>query len=226
MSAAGICQGPGINWATCAIGLTTFLTTFLTLFHVFLNQPNSSSPVIGFRLAIPAPTTDACGSISSSKSRLSTAASNSGSSIDSGGRTISPGLTWARVTSPPRPASESCKARSAIGACDPTSEASIKPSMYCLSPSSSAPARAIMRSLIAVSKLCLSRSGGTSASSVTIDASAPSRSSTKSSSKLENGPGLSTPPPSAYCSTPVGISPPIKLWIRLCSIASIMAYSL
>ena len=74
---------PGINTARGA--------TFLRTLPSFLKKPNSSSPVDSFRLAMPMPTTACLGSIPRPLNLSSTIFSNLGSSIISGGNTISPG---------------------------------------------------------------------------------------------------------------------------------------
>ena len=78
---------PGTNTARGA----TFLTTFFKLLPIFLKKPNSSSPVDWLRLAMPMPTTACAGSIPRPLNLSSTIFSNLGSSIISGGNTISPG---------------------------------------------------------------------------------------------------------------------------------------
>ena len=103
---------PGIS---IAMGATTF-ATFFRLLNVFLNQPNSSKPVIGLRLAMPPPTTYCSGSRSSSLNLAPTMLSNCSSSKASGGKTTSPILRCASLVSPPRPSAASIAACSAIGA--------------------------------------------------------------------------------------------------------------
>ena len=79
---------PGINMA---IGATT-LTAFLRNLPTFLNAPNSSKPVTGFKLAMPAPTTYCSGSRPISLNRFSTAVSKVESCIAATGKTTSPGV--------------------------------------------------------------------------------------------------------------------------------------
>ena len=88
-----------------AIG-ATFLITLPTLpnaFFIFLKKPNSSKPVIGFRLATPAPTTAFSGLIPSSLNFISSIDSNCSSSNISGGKTTSPALKCANSVSSPCP---------------------------------------------------------------------------------------------------------------------------
>ena len=89
-----------------AIG-ATFLMTLPTLpktFFNFLKKPNSSKPVIGLRLATPAPTIASSGLIPSSLNFVSNNDSTSSSSNISGGRTISPARKCANSVSSPCPA--------------------------------------------------------------------------------------------------------------------------
>ena len=139
---------PGTNMA---MGATT-LAAFLRNLPTFLKKPNSSKPVMGFRLAMPAPTTYCSGSRPISLNRFSTAVSKSGSCMACTGKTTSPGVKWASVVSPPRPSAAIICTMSAIGAfAASTTFSAMLSNIACSSGSSAMACSAINPSIAAAS---------------------------------------------------------------------------